>query len=96
LITKRKVEISKWIKKMSGEYENKEDSVWVKETFTECNQNASENNFLITKAEIVFYKENCFPHAARPYDTNLDIKFNYKQLKKYLTAEGRRLLLQKN
>lgn len=93
LIKQRKDSIAKWMKEMDAD---PEDSDWIRETFEQCNQKADENSFLIRKRSIVFCKAYCFPHVARPYDTNLDIEFNYKQIEKFLSVEGKRLLLQKN
>lgn len=80
---------------LGGEYPNPEDSIFIKSTYKECNQQADENNISITSYEIVFYKEYCFPHAARSYDTDLNVVCRIKQLEKYLTEPGKKLLLLK-
>lgn len=89
LSNKRKRRINKFI---SEEYPHSEDSTLLKDTYNKCNQKADENNISITSYEIVFYKEYCFPHAARPYDTDLTIVCKIKQLEKYLTEPGKKLL----
>ncbi|AEV98849.1 hypothetical protein A4D02_09880 [Niastella koreensis] len=80
---------------ISEEYSKSEDSTLIKDTYKECNEKADENNISIAAYEIVFYKEYCFPHVARPYDTDLDVVCKIKQLEKYLTEPGKKLLLLK-
>jgi hypothetical protein len=88
----RKKRIDQFIKEESP---NAEDSAFLIERYSYCNQQADENNVFITSSSIVFYKEYCFPQAWRPYDTNLDIAFTITQLEKYLTYPGKKLLLKK-
>jgi hypothetical protein len=94
LMQQRDSIIKSWKKEINADYgdRNPEDSAWIAETFAECNADAGTNNFVITKNGLLFYKEYCFPHAARPYDTDLDIKFSMKFLFPYLSPAGKRLL----
>lgn len=71
---------------------NIEDSAFARATYEECNSEAAVNLFVIRKQNIFFYKENCFPHAWRPLDTDLDVSIDYRVIKKYLTPRGRKLL----
>lgn len=41
----------------------------------------------------MFYKKHCFPHHSLPYETDLNIAIPIKQLEKYLTDYGKKLLL---
>ena len=78
---------------VKGEVPNAKDSAFIIERYSHCNQEANENNIFITPNGIVFYKADCFPHAWQAYDINLDIEFTIKQLEKYLTDSGKKLLL---
>ncbi len=69
-----------------------EDSAVITETFLQCNQQADLNIFSIQKDKITFRKEYCFPHAMRPYDTDLDVSFSIKKLQGYLSERGKQLL----
>jgi hypothetical protein len=86
----RKRRINQFI---SEEYPHVEDSSYLKDMYNNCNQKTDENNFSITADGIVFCKEYCFPHADRPYDTDLNIVCRIPQLEKYLTEPGKKLLL---
>lgn len=77
---------------LSGKYPLSEDSTFIIDTYKECNRHADLNNLSITAYEIVFYKEYCFPHVARSYDTDLNVTCKIKQLEKYLTVPGKKLL----
>lgn len=72
-----------------------EDSAFIFETFAKCNKEANEKYFFISKENIIFYKENCFPHAWQAYGADLDITFSNKELEKYLTDLGKRILFTK-
>jgi hypothetical protein len=54
-----------------------------------------EENIFISKEGITFYKGGCFPHAWRPYDADLDIVFSNKEIEKYLSDFGKRILFTK-
>jgi hypothetical protein len=95
LIHNRKTLIKKWVRQIREDNENKEDSAWISDTFRECNENAEEDNFILKSQRIVFCKENCFPHMARPYDTNLDVSLSYQVVSRYLSEKGKKLLIQK-
>jgi hypothetical protein len=96
VIKSRRSRIINWIREMDQEYNNRKDSAWVNETFRECNATMNENDFLIKPGTISFYKEYCFSHAARPYDTDLDIVFSYKAITPWLSDKGKKMLFQKN
>src|SRR5258705_1097004 len=72
-----------------------EDSVFIVERFTQCNTEANERNIFINKEGITFYGEECFPHAWRSYGAGLDIVFSNKELEKYLSGFGKRILFTK-
>jgi hypothetical protein len=94
LIIERDKRISDWKAQMKKEYNIKpEDAKMINETFEKCNSKPDVNNFFIEKDSILFYKEPCFPHAARPYDTDLDIRISFKELAKYFTEAGQTRLL---
>lgn len=95
LIHSRKILIGKWIRQIREDGENKEDSAWIDDTFRKCNENGEEDNFILKPQHIVFAKEHCFPHMARPYDTDLDISLSYQLVTRYLSEKGKRLLIQK-
>lgn len=94
LVLKRQKLIAAWLEEMK-ELANK-DSTFVEETFANCNSEAEENNCFIKATGILFYKEYCFPHVVRPYDTDLNIAIAYKEVRKYLTEKGRKLLIKRN
>ncbi len=91
LLKERKTRIKDWLKEIRNEYEP-DDSAWVMQSFEECNREPGTNNFLIRPNGILFYKEYCFPHAARPFDTDLDIFLSHENLVNYLSENGRKLL----
>ena len=98
LIKIRSERINDWINEMDTTYNAKsdwEDSSFIAEKFAECNSSSDSANISIGQGSIVFYKEYCFPHVARPYDTDLDIKFTYKDLYNYLTPFGKKILKSK-
>ena len=69
-----------------------EDSVFMAETFAKCNSETDEENIFISKEDIIFYKEVCFPHAWRPYDADLNIVFSIKDVEKHLSDFGKQIL----
>lgn len=91
LIEKRDSLIKSWIAEMDTTY-NTDDMEWVAERFAECNEEAEPDNISIRKSSIVFYKHFCFPHAARPYDIDLNIEVPVKFLLPYFSDNGRKLL----
>lgn len=92
LLKERKKRIVEWVNEMDTMYNNRDDSAWINETFEECNEEAGEDDFIIKRDGIVFWKKYCFSHAARPYDTDLDVVFSYKELMRLLSDEGKKLL----
>ncbi|HEX6846867.1 MAG TPA: hypothetical protein VF144_07810 [Chitinophagaceae bacterium] len=97
LVKKRKEEIKEWIRSLKADNETPyaEDSSFIADNFAACNAEADESKMYIRKGKILFYKYDCFPHAWGPYETNLDIEFTYKELEKYLSAFGKKLLFTK-
>ena len=97
LIEKRKEEIGRWINELQSDGGSgfKGDSSFIFETFKECNQNADEKNIFIEKGKILFYKEDCFPHAWMPLNTDLNVQVTNRELEKYFSPFGRKLLLTK-
>jgi len=89
----RKKRISAFIKE---NYEDSEDSTFIKETYAGCLEKGDVEKIFIKQHSIIFYKEYCFPHVARPYDMNLDIVLNFSFLKKYFTPYGKKILTGKN
>lgn len=92
LLRERKKRITEWINEMDTIYNDRNDSVWIRERLADCNKDAGEDDFIIKKGHIIFWKEYCFPHVARPYDTDLDVTFSYKRLTKFLSIKGKKLL----
>ena len=97
LMERRDRDIDEWIKSLKEASENtfNEDSSFIVEKFADCNSSAHENNMYIGKEKIRFYKDDCFPHAWGPYEANLDIEFTFKELEKYLSAFGKKILFTK-
>lgn len=97
LIRRRNEEIKNWIGELSRDSLTNypEDSSFIAEKFAECNAEAGEKKMFITNDKILFYNEGCFPHAWGPYETNLDIEFTQKELEKYLSGLGKKLLFTK-
>ena len=97
LIDKRNEEIRKSVKELRSDDRSGflEDSTFIFEAFESCNEEADEKNMFIEKEKILFYKYNCFPHAWGPYETNLDIVFTFKEVEKYLSDFGKKLLFTK-
>jgi hypothetical protein len=93
LTKKRDTLIKEWIAEMDTSYEGSiGDSIWIRETFDNCNKDADINNLSISKTFILFHKGTCFPHVAGPYETDLDIKLSIKYLLPYLSPTGRKLV----
>ncbi|TMI69571.1 MAG: hypothetical protein E6H09_19205 [Bacteroidetes bacterium] len=93
---KRQKRINEWRKEMDTTYNVENDVEYIKETFRECNAEADEDNFIIMKNVIVFAKDYCFPHVARPYDISLDVEFAFRKIERFLSSNGKMLLLQKH
>lgn len=89
LIKERAKRIQKHIRE---NYPDFEDSVFMRETFAECNQEINADLLAIQQQSILFYKEDCFPHAWLPLETDLNIPIRIKGNEKYFTASGKRLL----
>src|SRR5688572_12760823 len=97
LVDKRSKEIKQWIGELK-EDDNamyNEDSSFIADNFAKCNAEAHENSMFIGKSKILFYKEDCFPHAWGPYETSLDIEFTQKELEKHLSDYGKKMLFTK-
>jgi hypothetical protein len=90
LVKERKKLYELFIKEECQDYK---DTAEIRETYIDCNKRADVNQIFILPKSIMFYKEHCFPHHSRPYDTDLDITIPVKQLEKYLTDYGKKLLL---
>lgn len=69
-----------------------EDSAFARERYEACNSVADLDHFVIQKQNILFYKEQCFPHAWRVWDTDLNVPIDYRVIEKHLTARGKKLL----
>lgn len=97
LIRERNKRIKERISEIKADDEKQftEDSVFIFETFTECNKEANEKDFFISKESINFYKEDCFPHAWQSYGAGLDVIFSNKEIEKYLSDFGKRILFTK-
>lgn len=92
LTKERRKEIVRFIND-DVQVEDDTDTAYIKERFAECNKDAGVDNLFILNKNILFYKGFCFPHVVRVYETDLNISIPIKQLQKYLTAYGRKLLL---
>ncbi|HET6996827.1 MAG TPA: hypothetical protein VFI06_17660 [Chitinophagaceae bacterium] len=92
----RQKRIREWIKEMDTTYNMEDSREYVNERFADCNKDASVDNFLIKKNSIVFAKASCFPHAGMSYETDLDIQLAFTKIQQLLSANGKKLLLQKN
>ena len=97
LIEERGKRIKERIKEIKTDDEKQfaEDSAFIFETFTKCNDEANEKDFFISKENIIFYKEDCFPHAWQSYGAGLDIVISNKEIEKYLSEFGKRILFTK-
>lgn len=94
LTKERDKRIGDWVEEMKKEINLKPDDItYINETFEKCNNSPEANNFFIEEDSVLFYKEDCFPHAARPYDTNLDVRISIKALSKYFSEAGQTRLL---
>lgn len=90
LVKERAKLINRFIEEECQDYQ---DTAYIKERYAACNQEATESQIFVLPNNIMFYKDDCFPHAARPYNTDLNITIPIVQLQKYLTDYGRKLLL---
>jgi hypothetical protein len=86
LLAERKKRVREYIKEA---YADSKDTSYIKETYEECLAEDDIDNFYVRAGSIVFYKEFCFPHAARPYETDLDVEIPLKELRSLLTPYGR-------
>lgn len=77
---------------LMGESPDVEDSVFARERYEECNSDAGLGHFVIQEQNILFYKEYCFPHAWRAWDTDLNVPIDYLVVKKHLTSRGKKIL----
>jgi hypothetical protein len=93
LISEREKRINDVIRDIRTTYEEyAEDSIFVHETFLECNGQADEKQIFIKAKSIVFHKGYCFPHVARNLDIDMDVEWSFKKLEKYFTAYARSIL----
>lgn len=94
IIGEREKRIKGWVSELKADDEKlfAEDSVFIVETFAKCNGETDEENFFISRGDVLFYKEVCFPHAWRPYDTDLNIIFSFKDVEKHLSDFGKQIL----
>jgi hypothetical protein len=90
LIKERKKLYERFIKEECQDYK---DIAEIRERYVECNSSADVENIFVLPKSIKFYKTRCFPHHSGPYETDLDITIPVKQLEKYLTDYGKKLLL---
>jgi hypothetical protein len=90
LVKVREKRIAQFIKEDCQDYP---DTTYIRETYVNCNKLAEEGKIFVQPKSILFYKDWCFPHGARPFDTDLDIVIPIAQLQKYLTDYGKKLLL---
>lgn len=90
LVKERKRRYEKFIKEDGGDIK---DSAFIRETYLECNKSADVDKIFVLPKSIMFYKDHCFPHHSLPYEIDLDITIPVKQLEKYLTEYGKKLLL---
>ena len=97
LIEERSNRIKERISEIRADDEKQfaEDSVFIFETFSECNKEANEKDFFISKESILFYKEDCFPHAWESYGAGLEVIFSNKEVNKFLSDFGKRILFTK-
>lgn len=94
LLKERQQRVTRHVKELITDGIPLEDSAYIRERFTECLTNAEEevNKIFIKPRSIVFYKEFCFPHAALPFEADLDVELTIRELASYLTPYGRTLL----
>ena len=96
IIKRRQKLIDEWMKEVDTTAEMKDDREYIKETLSNCNEEADEDNFIIEQNSIVFVKDHCFPHMARPYDIGLNIEMFFVKIERLLSTNGKNLLLQKH
>jgi hypothetical protein len=90
LVRERKKLYEKFIKEECGDYKNIAD---IQETYLSCNKSADIEKIFVLPKSIVFFKGRCFSFHSMPFETDLDITIPVKQLEKYLTEYGKKLLL---
>jgi hypothetical protein len=90
LVKERKKLYERYITEECIDYK---DTAEIRERYIECNKTADVDQLFILPKSIMFYKEHCFSHANQPYETDLNITIPFKQLEKYLTDYGKKLLL---
>lgn len=90
LVKERKRLYEKFIKE---EYQDNKDFAEIIESYVNCNKSADVDQIFVLPKSIMFYKEHCFPHHSQPYETDLNITIPVRQLEKYLTDYGKKLLL---
>jgi hypothetical protein len=90
LVKERKRLYEQFIK---DEYQDDKNTAEIRETYINCNKSADVDKIFILPKSIMFYKNHCFPHHSQPYETDLNIIIPVKQLEKYLTGYGKKLLL---
>ena len=94
LISRRKKLISEWLKEADTLFV-KDELESMEETFGECNSEAEEDDFLIKAGSIFFHKRWCFSHGEMDREADLNIELYFADINKYLSENGRKLLLQK-
>ncbi len=92
----RQKRIQAWMKEMDTTYNIEDNREHLQERFAECNADADEDNFLLKEKSIVFAKGHCFSHLGMAYETDLDVEMTLANIQKWLSSNGKKLLLQKH
>jgi hypothetical protein len=90
LVKERKKLYERFIKEECQDFR---DTAEIRKAYINCNKSADVGQIFVLPKSIIFYKTRCFPHHSLPFETDLDITIPVKQLEKYLTDYGRKLLL---
>jgi hypothetical protein len=94
LLKERQQRVDKQLKDLQEEMHATDDSVYIPLTFKSCLESADEDvkKIFIKPGSIVFYKEYCFPHMGLSLEADLDVEISLRELRRYLSAYGKKLL----
>lgn len=65
---------------------------YVKKSLADCNSDSDVSKFYLQAEGIIFYKDECLPHAVTAFEAPLNILIPYSQLSKNLTPLAKKII----
>jgi hypothetical protein len=90
LSQQREKRVAQYIKE---NYADSQEIDYIKQQYSECLADSTADELLIRPESVLFHRYYCFPHAERPFDTDLDITIPISELQPFLSSYGKKLLI---